>query len=392
MTAKKISELTAATTPLAGTESLALVQSGTTKKATAQDVADLVDLSSYATQAYVDAALAGLSWKQAVRAATTAAGTLATDFENGDTVDGVTLATGDRILIKNQASAAENGIYVVAASGAPTRASDANSGAELVNATVYVSEGSTNADTQWTCTANATITIGVTNIVWAQLSAGASDASAVTYTPANAADWSGGTDPGNADDAIDQLAARVADLETGGGSTIGKHSIPIMAPSMQPQYSGGCGALTTEAGAAGQPDFVYLPFDSTTQEYAQFFLAMPKSWNEGTVTASFIWSHASTSGNFGVTWGLQAVAVGDGDSIAANYGTAQEVTDTGGTTNNLYRSAETPAITIAGTPAAEDTVFFRLYRKPADAGDTLSIDARLHGVVLHITTAAETDA
>ena len=74
MTAKKISELTAAST-LAGTEVLPLVQGGTTKKATAQQIADLVGLGSYATQAYVDAALAGLSWKQAVRAATTAAGT-----------------------------------------------------------------------------------------------------------------------------------------------------------------------------------------------------------------------------------------------------------------------------------------------------------------------------
>jgi hypothetical protein len=122
--------------------------------------------------AAVAAAVAGLSWKQAVRAATTAAGTLASSFENGDAIDGVTLATGDRILIKNQASASENGIYVVAASGAPARASDADSGAELVNASVYVSEGTTLADTQWTCTTNATITVGSTSIAFAQLASG----------------------------------------------------------------------------------------------------------------------------------------------------------------------------------------------------------------------------
>lgn len=120
----------------------------------------------------VAAAVAGLSWKQAVRVATTGAGTLATSFENGDTVDGVTLATGDRILIKNQASGSENGIYVVAASGSPTRATDADSGAELVNASVYVSEGTTNADTQWTCTTNATITVGSTSLAFAQLTSG----------------------------------------------------------------------------------------------------------------------------------------------------------------------------------------------------------------------------
>jgi hypothetical protein len=112
------------------------------------------------------------AWKEPVRAATTAAGTLATDFENGDAIDGVTLATGDRILVKNQASATENGIYVVNASGAPTRASDADAGSELLGAVVFVSEGTTNKDTVWACTTNATITVGVTNLAWARLAPG----------------------------------------------------------------------------------------------------------------------------------------------------------------------------------------------------------------------------
>lgn len=130
--------------------------------------------SQKATKTYVDAKLAGLSWKQAVRCATNSAHTLATDYENGDTIDGVTLATGDRILIKNQASGSENGIYVVNASGAPTRATDADSGAELVNASVYVSEGTSLADTQWTCTTNAPITVNTTALSFAQLATGSS--------------------------------------------------------------------------------------------------------------------------------------------------------------------------------------------------------------------------
>ena len=139
----------------------------------AEAYADGGDASTLATaEAYTDAKVAGISWKQAVRAATTANGTLATAFANGQTIDGVTLATGDRILIKNQSSDAENGIYIVAASGAPARASDADSGAELVNATVYVSEGTTLADTQWTCTTNAPITPGSTALAFAQLSSG----------------------------------------------------------------------------------------------------------------------------------------------------------------------------------------------------------------------------
>lgn len=125
--------------------------------------------SQKAVKSYVDNALTGLFWKPAVRVATTTNGTLATAFANGQTVDGVTLATGDRILLKNQTTATENGIYVVASSGAPSRASDSDTGTELISATVFVKEGTSNADTQWTCTNNS-ITIGSTNIVFAQVS------------------------------------------------------------------------------------------------------------------------------------------------------------------------------------------------------------------------------
>lgn len=118
-----------------------------------------------AVKTYVDAVAAGLKWKQSVRVATTAAGTLASGFENGDTIDGVTLATGDRILIKNQSSATENGIYVVAASGAPARSTDADSGTELVSAAVFVQAGTANADRAWVC-ANDSITLGSTSIAW----------------------------------------------------------------------------------------------------------------------------------------------------------------------------------------------------------------------------------
>lgn len=121
-------------------------------------------------KAYVDNLITGLKWKQTVVAATTAAGTLATDFENGDTIDGVVLATGDRILIKNQAAGAENGIFIVAASGAPTRAPDADAGSELVSATVFVEQGTVNADLGFLCTNNA-ITLGVTAIVFVNFNA-----------------------------------------------------------------------------------------------------------------------------------------------------------------------------------------------------------------------------
>lgn len=125
---------------------------------------------------YVDDNLAGLRWKNPVVAATTTNGALATAYENGDTVDGVTLATGDRILLKDQTTQTENGVYVVAATGAPTRATDADSTAELNAATVFVLGGTVNADRAYTQTTN-NVTIGTHNIVWAQFGGGGS-----TYT------------------------------------------------------------------------------------------------------------------------------------------------------------------------------------------------------------------
>jgi hypothetical protein len=166
----------------------------------------------------------------------------------------------------------------------------------------------------------------------------------------------------------------------------GRTAVYIAAGSMTPSASGGCAALATIASAASQPDITTLDFDTTTQEYAQFAFAMPKSWNEGTVTFIPHWSHAATATNFGVVWDLQGVAVSDQDTIAVNFGTAQTSTDTGGTTNKLYIAPESAAITIAGTPQPEDMVFFRLSRVTGNGSDTMAIDARLHGITLYINT------
>lgn len=126
--------------------------------------------SDAATKGYVDTQISSVTSlftsKGTVRVATTANGTLATAFANGQTVDGVTLATGDRILLKNQSSQAENGIRIVQASGAPTRSEDMNSWDEVPGAWVSVQEGTTNADTTWLCTANQGGTLDTTAITW----------------------------------------------------------------------------------------------------------------------------------------------------------------------------------------------------------------------------------
>jgi hypothetical protein len=291
---------------------------------------------------------ATLSWKQAVRAATTTNGTLATAFANGQSVDGVTLATGDRILLKNQTTGSENGIYTVNASGAPTRASDADSGAKLVNATVKVSEGTTNADTEWQCTTNATITLGSTALTWAQFGA------------------------------------------AGAGYSGGVQSTPILAGAMTPRTTSGPATGSSES-STNKIMRSTLDFDGTSNEYAQFIIPMPKSWNESTVTAQFIWEAPGGTGN--VVWGIQGVALSDDDVIDAAFGTAQTVTDGVTATTDVMQSAFTSAITIGGTPAEGDLVVFQVYRDAANGSDTLNaIDAKLIAIRLNFTTNASDDS
>lgn len=129
------------------------------------------DPAHAATKGYVDAARSGLDVKQSVRVATTAPINIASDLENGDVIDGVTLATGNRVLVKNQSTASENGIYVVVASGAASRSEDADSSAEVTSGMfTFVSEGTINADSGWVLSTNDTIVLGTTPLAFAQFS------------------------------------------------------------------------------------------------------------------------------------------------------------------------------------------------------------------------------
>jgi len=160
------SDITNLTTDLAAKASL----SGATFTGTVTLAADPSNALEAATKQYVDAATAGLNVHESVDAATTANINLSTDVENGDTLDGVTLATGNRILVKNQTTKSQNGIYVVAASGAPTRAADYNSSPEVdAGDFVFVEAGTTNAKTGWVQT-NVITTIGTDDIEFTQFS------------------------------------------------------------------------------------------------------------------------------------------------------------------------------------------------------------------------------
>lgn len=171
----------------------------------------------------------------------------------------------------------------------------------------------------------------------------------------------------------------------------GKHALPISAAGMYSPTTNGAADGSTET-TTNAVQIYTKDFDASTDEYVQFQIPMPPSWNEGTVTAKFYWSHAATTTNFGVAWGIQGLSLGDSDAIDAAWGTGVVVTDTGGTTDDVFVTSETSAVTIAGTPAESDLVIFRVYRDISDAGDTMAIDARLHGITLYVTTVKGNDA
>jgi hypothetical protein len=137
-------------------------------------VATPTDSAHIATKGYVDSARQGLDVKQSVRLASTANVAISTGLEAGDTIDGVVLVAGNRVLLKNQTTTSENGIYVAVASGAASRSSDANGTAdtgELKSGTfAFVEEGTVNFDSGFVVSTDGTITVGTTGITWTQFS------------------------------------------------------------------------------------------------------------------------------------------------------------------------------------------------------------------------------
>lgn len=146
------------------------------------NLAEPSSLTDAATKNYVDSVAQGLDVKASVRAATTANISLA----GAQTIDGVSVIAGDRVLVKNQSTASENGIYV-AATGSWSRSADADTWAELVGAFTFVEEGSTQADSGWVCTVNAGGTIGSTAVTFSQFS------SAGSYAAGNGLSLTGNT-------------------------------------------------------------------------------------------------------------------------------------------------------------------------------------------------------
>jgi|TARA_R110002033_G_scaffold1448_2_gene12738 hypothetical protein len=185
----------------------------------------------------------------------------------------------------------------------------------------------------------------------------------------------------------------VNDITSGGlpVKVAGKESMWIPSLAMKPTVSNGCAAHVSVETTSGRPDMIVLDFDKDSDEFAQFAIAFPKSWNAGTVTFQFYWSGIAAT--TGVAMSLQGVAFADNGSIDAVYGTAIVVQDDAqGAVEELLVSAESAAITIAGSPGDNELTYFRIGRDVSDSNDDMAGDCRLHGIKLFFNTDTKNDA
>jgi len=199
----------------------------------------------------------------------------------------------------------------------------------------------------------------------------------------------------------DTVVVRLLDGATAAGAWVaenhvlqGKHAIPVIARSLTPTTTLGCAAVAQGETTTNKINYEYLAFDASTEWHCFVKFPAPKSSDEtaGFYIRNLKWSHPATTTNFGVVWGFAMLAVGNDDTLEAALGTEVTVTDTGGTTEDIYSADESTVITPAGTWAEGDDLYLEVARVAADGSDTMAVEAYLHGFEIIITTNAGNDA
>jgi hypothetical protein len=274
--------------------------------------------SDAATKAYVDGLIQGFDWKQSVRAATTAPGSLSTAFASGSVLDGVTLATGDRILVKNQTNGSENGLYTVNPTGAPTRAQDADASADVTGGlTAFVSEGTTNGNSAWSLNTDDVITLGTTALTFTQVAGGSL--------------YAAGTGLALNGSAFDVVAADTS-------LTVNADSVQVRVNDASLEVSNG---LRVKQGTAGQ---VYI------------------------ANASGVLTPTTLSGDVASVSGTGSVTLATGIVRASNYVVRDSPTGAVNGTNTAYTLTSTP---VTGT----EQVFLNGLLQEPGAGNDYTISS-----------------
>ena len=193
------------------------------------------------------------------------------------------------------------------------------------------------------------------------------------------------------DTTLTRISAGVVAVEGAVIKTVGKESIWVPAGAMYPSATNPCSDLTQVETTALRPDLKVLDFATGADEFAQFTVAFPKSWNEGTVTFQPFWTVTGTNTGT-VAWQLGGIAVTSDATINTAFGTLVATTALAhsGSSNDLMVSVESGDVTIAGSPSTDDVCFFQINRDIS--ADDQSGDARLIGIKLFFTTDAANDA
>ena len=231
------------------------------------------------------------------------------------------------------------------------------------------------ADADYTATSGTSIVLGTT----------ASDGDIVVivvFDVFSVADTVSKADGGNFDSDITVSSSAV--------KVAGKETIYIPATAMYPNTTNGCASIA-QVELSNGPEIKVLDFDASSDENAQFTVAFPNSWNEGTVTFQAFFTVTGTNTGT-VAWGLSGVAIADNDSCDTAFGTNVVATAKAhsGTSNDINVTAESGAVTIAGSPSTSEFVFFQVMRDVS--ADDQSGDARLLGIKLFFTTDAKNDS
>lgn len=171
---------------------------------------------------------------------------------------------------------------------------------------------------------------------------------------------------------------------------VGTENMWVPVTAMTPRDDSPCSDITTvAAGTAGKPDFRIMDFDKDSDEFAQFVVAMPKSWDGGNIYFYAYWiGLASTDG---VAWALEVLSLNDNEEFNQAYANVQVVQDDSqGDVTELLVSAKSSAIACSG--ADNDLLCFQVFRDVSDGNDDMGGDARLWGLLIEYTTSASTDA
>jgi len=342
--------------------------------------------SDAATKSYVDQAVAGLRTRIIAEAATTANIDLTADLQNGDTIDGVTLATGDRVLVKDQTDATANGLYTVVATGTASRDPQFDTIAELSGQMIVVNQGTSNDDKIFLCTTDSDATIGVSNIAYTQV------------TPSNSGTV---TSVGVADSGAGEFTVTGSPITAAGTINLALNTVG------NSKLGTGIDAAKLADGTVSNTEFQYI--NSLTSNAQTQLSAKLENVSEDTtpqlggnldVNGNSIVS--TTNGNISITPDGTGKVILDGLNYPTADGTADQILKTdgagnlsfadasgGGTSWQSVKTADFNAVagegyfvntssgaitaTLPASPSIGDTFYFKDYAQTFDTNN-LSID------------------